>query len=94
MALGLVLLAGDKQKALEPRIVLRAIASLKESYFFAVVMLIAVAVVVLVLQALVGFVPIVGRAAGSVALSYGVILQAHLIGWMLYMNRERILSIL
>jgi hypothetical protein len=94
MALGAVLLAGDKQKALQPKTVLRAILSLKESYFLAVVTLIAVAVLVIVLQALLGFIPFIGGIAGILALAYGIVLQAHLLGWFLYMNRERILAVL
>lgn len=90
MALGLLVLGSPK--GLEPRSVIGAIARLKEAYLMALFLLVAVGVAVVAFQTVVSFVPFLGSLLKSLALGYGAVLQAYVLGWLLYMNRERILA--
>jgi DNA-directed RNA polymerase subunit RPC12/RpoP len=92
MAAGLLLLASDTDQALQPGKVLRTIWSVRDEYFVYLVLFIAVAVAVVAVSIVTSFIPAIGSALQSIALAYGWILQAHLLGFFLYMNRERILS--
>lgn len=90
MAVGL--LALESPKGMEPRSVLNAIVALRENYLLALLLLIAVGIAVVAAQTLVSFLPFLGRLLGSLALGYGSVLQAYILGWLVYMNRERILA--
>jgi hypothetical protein len=90
MAVVLLLASDDKDRALRPRTVVRAIWALRDEYFFYVALLIAVAVGVLAVHIVLSFIPFLDRALQSVTLAYGWVLQAHLLGFFIYMNRERI----
>ena len=91
MALGLLVLMDDPQRALQPRTVIRTITAIKEDYILCLMLLLIVVVAVLALHTVFGFIPGIRGVLGSLAKAYGIILQAHLIGWFVYMNRERLL---
>ena len=92
MALGLLLLGKGTTKAFQPNTVIAAIKTLREDYLLIVLFLIAISVVVIALQTLFSFVPWLGRLLGAAAAAYGAIAQAHALGSLLYLNRERILA--
>jgi hypothetical protein len=90
MAAGALLVADDKDKALHPRAVLNAIWAVRDEYFVYIALFIAVAVAVIAAILVFTFIPFLGPILSSVALAYGWVLQAHLLGFFLYMNRERV----
>jgi hypothetical protein len=90
MAVALVLAADDNEQALKPRTVIQAIWSLRDEYFLYLAVFIAVAVAVVAVATVVSFIPVVHRFLTSAALAYGWVLQAHVLGFFLYMNRERV----
>jgi hypothetical protein len=92
MAVGLVLLAPDTDRALHPRNVVNAIWAVRDEYFVYVVVLIAIAVAVVAVNLLLTFIPWIGSLLQSLALAYGAVIQAHLLGFFFYMNRERVLA--
>ena len=92
MALGLLLLGQGTAKAFEPKTVIAAIKTLREDYLLIVLFLIAISVMVIALQMLFSFIPWLGRLLGAAALAYGATAQAHALGSLLYLNRERILA--
>ena len=92
MALGLLLLGQGTAKAFQPNTVISAIKTLREDYLLIVLFLIAISVVVVALQTLFSFIPWLGRVLGAAAVAYGAIAQAHALGSLLYLNRERILA--
>ena len=92
MALGLLMLGQGTAKAFQPKTVITAIKTLREDYLLIVLFLIAISVVVIALQTLFSFIPWLGRLLGAAALAYGAIAQAHALGSLLYLNRERILA--
>ena len=92
MALGLLLLGQPTAKAFDPTTVTTAIKTLREDYLLIVLFLVAISVVVIALQTLFTFIPWLGRILGAAALAYGAIAQAHALGSLLYLNRERILA--
>lgn len=92
MALGLLLLDQGTAKAFQPNTVVTAIKTLREDYLLIVLFLIAISVVVVALQTLFSFIPWLGRLLGAAAAAYGAIAQAHALGSLLYLNRERILA--
>ena len=92
MALGLLMLGQGTAKAFQPKTVITAIKTLREDYLLIVLFLIAISVVVIALQTLFSFIPWLGRILGAAALAYGAIAQAHALGSLLYLNRERILA--
>ena len=90
MAVALLLVGNDKDRALKPRTVLSAIWALRDEYFVYLALLIAVAVGVVAVLLVVSFIPFLDRILQSVALAYGWILQAHVLGFFIYMTRERL----
>lgn len=92
MALGLLLLGQATAKAFDPSAVTAAIKTLREDYLLIVLFLVALSVAVVALQTLFSFIPWLGRILGAAALAYGAIAQAHALGSLLYLNRERILA--
>jgi hypothetical protein len=90
MAVALVLAADDNEQALKPRTVIQAIWSLRDEYFLYLAVFIAVAVAVVAVATVASFIPVVHRFLTSAALAYGWVLQAHVLGFFLYMNRERV----
>ncbi len=90
MAVALLLVGNDKDRALQPRTVLNAIWSLRDEYFLYLALFIAVAVTVVAAMTVFSFIPYLDRVLQSAALAYGWTLQAHLLGFFIYMNRERI----
>jgi hypothetical protein len=90
MAVALVLVADDNEQALKPRTVVSAIWALRDEYFLYLALFIAVAVGVVAVATVVSFIPLLHRILQSVALAYGWVLQAHILGFFIYMNRERI----
>jgi hypothetical protein len=93
MALGLLLLGCGTAKAFEPGAVIAAIKTLREDYLLIVLFLIAISVIVIALQTLFSFIPWLGRVLGAAALAYGAVAQAHALGSLLYLDRERILAV-
>jgi hypothetical protein len=92
MAVGLALFAPDTDRALKPRTVFDAIWAVRDEYFVYVLVLIAIAVAVVAVNVALTFIPWIGPLLQSLALAYGVVVQAHLLGFFLYMNRERVLA--
>jgi hypothetical protein len=90
MAAVALLVADDKDRALHPRTVLNAIWKLRDEYFVYIALFIAVAVAAIAAVLVFTFIPFLGPLLSSIALACGWILQAHLLGFFLYMNRERI----
>jgi len=90
MAVALLLVGGDKDRALQPRTVVRAIWALRDEYFVYLALFIAVAVGVVAVMTVFSFLPLVDRILQSAALAYGWVLQAHFLGFFIYMNRERL----
>jgi hypothetical protein len=90
MAVALLLVGGDKDRALRPRTVLRAIWAMRDEYFVYLALFIAVAVGVVAVMTVLSFVPFLDRILQSLALAFGWVLQAHLLGFFIYMNRERL----
>lgn len=93
MALGLLLLGQGTAKAFDPSTVVTCIKTLREDYLLIVLFLIAISVIVVAAQTLFTFIPWLGRVFGAAALAYGAIAQAHALGSLLYLNRERILAV-
>lgn len=93
-AIALLLLGLPPAKAVAPRTVLGAVAALKEHYLLLLLGLVAVGVAVVALRTIVSFLPWIDAPLAAVALAYGGVLQAHLLGWTVYMNRERLLAAL
>ena len=87
-----MLLGQGTAKAFDPATVVAAIKTLREDYLLIVLFLIAISVIVIALQTLFSFIPWLGRLLGAAALAYGAIAQAHALGALLYLNRERILA--
>ena len=92
MAAGLLLIERDKSKALKPRSVLKAILELKEEYLLAVLLLVGLSIAGVAAQTLFSFIPFLGGLLGAVALAYASIAQAHTVGALVYLHRERILG--
>jgi len=92
MAAGLLLIERDKSKALQPRSVVKAIWELKEEYLLAALLLVALSIAGIAGQTLFSFIPWLGGLLGAVALAYASIAQAHTVGALLYLHRERILA--
>lgn len=92
MALGLLLLGRGTAKAFDPNTVIASIKTLREDYLLIVLFIVAISVIVVALQTLFSFVPWLGRLLGAGALAYGATAQAHALGSLLYLNRERILA--
>jgi hypothetical protein len=90
MAVALLLVGDDKDRALKPRTVFAAIWALRDEYFVYLAAFIAVAVGVVAALTVLSFIPFLDRVLQSAALAYGWVLQAHLLGFFIYMNRERI----
>jgi hypothetical protein len=90
MAAALLLVGEDKDRALKPRTVFSAIWKLRDEYFVYLALFIAVAVGVVAVMTVLSFIPFFDRFLQSVALAYGWVLQAHVLGFFIYMNRERI----
>jgi hypothetical protein len=90
MAVALLLAGNDKDRAIHPRTVIEAIWGLRDPYFLYLALFIAVAVAVVAAMTVFSFIPYLDRPLQSVALAYGWVLQAHLLGFFIYMNRERI----
>lgn len=93
VAAGLLLLGVAPAKAVHPRSVLRAMGALKEHYLLLLLGFIAVGIAVVAVRVIVSFLPWVDGPLGAFALAYGAVLQAYLLGWTLYMHRERLLAI-
>lgn len=91
MAVALLLIGDDKDRALRPRTVVRAIWALRDEYFVYLALFIAVAVGVVAVLTVMSFIPLADRVLQSAALAYGWVLQAHFLGFFIYMNRERLL---
>jgi hypothetical protein len=90
LAVALLLVGNDKDRAIRPRTVIAAIWSLRDEYFLYLALFIAVAVAVVAAMTVFSFLPYLDRPLQSLALAYGWVLQAHLLGFFIYMNRERI----
>jgi hypothetical protein len=90
MAVALLLEGSDKERALRPRTVFAAIWALRDEYFIYLAAFIAVAVGVVAAFTVLSFIPFLDRFLQSLALAFGWVLQAHLLGYFIYMNRERI----
>jgi hypothetical protein len=90
LAVALLLVGKDKDRAIQPRTVLTAIWALRDEYFLYLALFIAVAVGVVAAMTVFSFIPYLDRVLQSAALAYGWVLQAHLLGFFIYMNRERI----
>jgi hypothetical protein len=90
MAVALVLVADDNEQALKPRTVVSAIWAMRDEYFLYLALFIAVAVAVVAVATVVSFIPFLNRILQSVALAYGWVLQSHILGFFIYMNRERV----
>jgi predicted Zn finger-like uncharacterized protein len=90
MAVALLLVGSDKDRALKPGTVVRAIWSLRDEYFVYLALFIAVAVGVVAVLTVLSFIPLLDRILQSAALAYGWVLQAHFLGFFIYMNRERL----
>jgi hypothetical protein len=90
MAVALLLVGSDKDRALQPKTVVRAIWALRDEYFVYLALFIAVAVGVVAVLTVLSFIPLLDRVLQSAALAYGWVLQAHFLGFFIYMNRERL----
>jgi hypothetical protein len=90
MAMGLVIAAEDKDSALRPKAVFRAIWAVRDEYFVYLALFVAVEVAVVLAMTIFSFLPWIHGLLQSIALAYGRVLQAHLLGFFLYMNRERL----
>ncbi len=90
MAVGLLLLDTDKRRALQPRSVVKALRELKEDCLLAVLLLIAISVLALAGQTIATFVPYLGPLVAALSLAYATLAQAHTLGSLLYLHRERI----
>jgi hypothetical protein len=90
MAVALLFVSDDKDRALQPRTVVRAIWALRDEYFVYLALFIAVAVGVVAVFTVLSFIPLLDRILQSAALAYGWVLQAHFLGFFIYMNRERL----
>jgi hypothetical protein len=90
MAVALLLVAEDGERALRPRTVLRAGWELRDEYFLYLAMFIAVTVGIVGLVTVLSFIPVVDGILRSIAMAYGWVLQAYLLGIFIYMNRERL----
>ena len=92
MAVGIAVLSDDKQQAFDPRAIGKAIWALREHYLVLLLLLVASAVLVLAAHFILSFIPVLRAPLVNIAGAYGNILQAHLLGWTLWMHRERILA--
>ena len=92
MAVGLLLLDSDKRRALQPRSVVKAVRELKEHYLLAVLLLIAISVLALAGQTIATFIPYLGPLVAALSLAYAILAEAHTLGSLLYLHRERILG--
>jgi hypothetical protein len=90
MAVALLLVSDDKDSAFQPKTVVRATWALRDEYFVYLALFIAVAVGVVAVFTVASFIPFLDRILQSAALAYGWVLQAHLLGFFIYMNRERL----
>ncbi|HEY7817310.1 MAG TPA: FYVE zinc finger domain-containing protein, partial [Vicinamibacteria bacterium] len=90
MAVALLLVSDDGERAIHPRTVLLAIWALRDEYFLYLALFIAVAVGIVGVVLVLSFVPFVYRILHSIAVAYGWVLQAHILGFFIYMNRERL----
>jgi hypothetical protein len=92
MAVGIAVLSDDKQQVFDPRAIGKAMSALREHYLVLLLLLVASAVLVLAAQIILSFVPVLRTPLVSIAGAYGNILQAHLLGWTLWVHRDRILA--
>jgi hypothetical protein len=90
MAVALLLVAEDKDRAFQPKTVVRAIWGMRDEYFVYLAVFIAIAVAVVGALTVLSFIPFLDRILQSAALAYGWVLQAHVLGFFIYMNRERL----
>ncbi len=90
MAVALLFASDDKDRALQPKTVVRAVWALRDEYFVYLALFIAVTVGVVAVFTILSFIPLLDRILQSVALAYGWVLQAHFLGFFIYMNRERL----
>jgi hypothetical protein len=90
MSVALLLVSDVGERAIRPRTVLRVIWALRDEYFLYLALFIAVAVGIVGVVLVLSFIPFVYGVLHSIAVAYGWVLQAHILGFFIYMNRERL----
>ena len=86
MALGMSAVWRNKWLALQPQVVLGHILSIKEDYTFLLAAWFFLFAVQWVVGSVLGWIPILGGLLGSLIWAYAGVIQAHTLGWTLYMN--------
>jgi len=86
MALGMAAVWRDKWLALQPKVVLENILSIKEDYTFLLAAWFFIIAVQWVVGSVLGWIPILGGLLGSLIWAYASVILAHILGWTLYMN--------
>ncbi len=90
MALGIAVLSDNAAAAFKPKFVIRRIFNMFDDYLTLLLGLLAVNCFLLFQFWALSFVPYVGQPLSKVFMAYGLIVQAHMVGWTFYLNVHRL----
>jgi hypothetical protein len=90
MALGIAAVWRDKGEALQPKVVLGHIVTIKEDYAFLLAAWFFLIAVQWVVGTVLGWIPLLGGLLASLVSAYAVVIEAHVLGWTLYMNAPQL----
>jgi hypothetical protein len=90
MALGIAVLSDNTAAAFQPKFVIRRIFNMFDDYLTLLLGLLAVNLFLLFQFWALGFVPYMGQPLSKVLIAYGLIVQAHMVGWTFYLNVHRL----
>jgi hypothetical protein len=90
MALGIAVLSDDTAAAFRPRFVAWRIYHMLDDYLTLLLGLLAVNGLLLFLYWALGSIPFVGQPLSKLFMAYGLIIQAHMVGWTFYLNVHRL----
>jgi hypothetical protein len=90
MALGIAVLSDNAGAAFKPKFVIRRIYNMFDDYLTLLLGLLAVNLFLLFLYWVLGFIPYVGQPLSKVFMAFGLIVQAHIVGWTFYLNVHRL----
>lgn len=90
MALGMSAVWHNKWLALRPDVVVSHILKIKKDYLILLGVLLGITAVQWVLEMLARAVPILGSLVASFLSAYASVIEAHILGWTLYMKAEEL----
>ncbi len=90
MALGIAVLSDNTAAAFKPKFVIQRIYNMFDDYLTLLLGLLAVNLFFLFQYWALGFIPYAGQPLSKAFMAYGLIVQAHIVGWTFYLNVHRL----